>query len=117
MKRSYVVGSLFACILSFAVSIGIALSLGHRSREGSQKQVRNDRSELQRDADRLASDVSDLRNLLLQHQSQEHIAELRDQVRQDWHQIVLDRGHADLYREDQIPNLVNRRHKRNALSG
>jgi hypothetical protein len=117
MTRRYFVGSLCACILSFLVVIGMPLAQGRWNRDEGEKAVRIVDSEMQRDQDRLASDVSALRKSLGQHKSQEIITQLRYQVRQDWQQIVLDRGHSGSERLDQTSNLVNRRHKRNGQTG
>jgi hypothetical protein len=117
MKRSYVAGSLFACSLTFTVSIGNALAHGRWSRDGSEKQIRTHKSDLQRDEELLAADVSYLRKSLRQNKSQKLITQLRYQVRQDWQQIVLDRGHSAPDQVDQTPSLVNRRHLRNAQNG
>ncbi len=111
-KRSYVIGSLLACTLTFTVT----LAQGHGSRDG-EKQSRPELSDLQRDEEQLAADVSSLRNSLRLHKSRERIEQLRYQVRQDWQQIVLDRGHSDSDQVDQTSNLVNRRHRQNAHTG
>jgi hypothetical protein len=110
LKRSCVVGSLLACNLAFTVT----LAQGRWSRDGSEKQIRTDKSDLQRDDEQLAADVNYLRKSLRQHKSQELITQLRYQVRQDWQQIVLDRGHSVPDQVDRMLDLVNRRHKRNA---
>jgi hypothetical protein len=117
VKRSYFAGSMVVCTLTFTVSIGSALAQGQWTRDAIEKQIRTEKSDLQRDEEQLAADVSYLRKSLRQRKSQELITQLRYQVRQDWQQIVLDRGHSDSEREDQTSNLVNRRHKRNAQSG
>jgi hypothetical protein len=117
MKRNYVIGSLLACSLTFTVSIGNALAQGRWNHDGSEKQIRTDKSDLLRDEEQLAADVSYLRKSLRQNKCQELITQLRYQVRQDWQQIVLDRGHSGSERLDQTSNLVNRRHKRNGQTG
>ena len=117
VKSSSFAGSMVVGALIFTVSIGSALAQGQSNRGESEKQIRTDKSDLQRDEEQLAADVSYLRKSLRQRKSQALITQLRDQVRQDWRQIVLDRGHSDPDQMDQTSNLVNRRHKRNAQTG
>ncbi len=117
VKRSYFAGSMVVGALMFTVIIGSALAQGRWNRDGSEKQIRTDKSDLQRDEELLTADVSYLRKSLRQNKSQKLITQLRYQVRQDWQQIVLDRGHSAPDQMDQMPNLVNRRHKRTAQNG
>jgi hypothetical protein len=99
---------MFACSLFFPISALFASAQENGRPLRAHEQVCLDKSELQRDEERLKTDVESLRKSLRQHGSQEQIERLRRQVQQDWNQIVLDRGHSKPGQEDQTPNLANR---------
>ncbi len=115
-RRDFITGAMFACCLAIGVNSVEAAALQRRSCDYALQPFRQDKSELQRDEKELESDINVLRKLLRRHSSQERIARLRYLVRQDWHQIVLDRGHSRPCQEDQSQYLVNRRVDQNAQS-
>lgn len=106
--RDIIAGALFVCCLSIGINSVAQAAHQHWSCDYSRPPFRQDKSELRRDEKALESDVNVLRKLLRHHGSQERIARLRYLVRQDWSQIVLDRGQSRPCPEDQSQNLVNR---------
>jgi hypothetical protein len=67
-----------------------------------------DHSELQRDLQDFETDVKTLRRSLRRHANQERIARARNRVRQDWYNIVLDRGLSRSAPNDLNQNLADR---------
>jgi hypothetical protein len=114
--RNIIAGALFLCCLSIGIKTVAQAAHQHRSCDSSYRPFRQDKSELRRDEKELESDINVLRKLLRRHSSQDRIARLRYLTRQDWHQVVLDRGQPRLCQEDQNQNLVNRRVDQNAQS-
>jgi len=75
------------------------------------KQSARDNSELQQDVQDFETDVNTLRESLRRHANQERIARARNRVRQDWYNIVLDRGLWRSAPNDLNQNLADRRGK------
>jgi len=105
----------YIAIAAFTLSLSLGLNTGDSATrklwhcDYPKQQLRHDQNELQRDEEELASDIDVLRISLRHHESQERIARLQYLIRQDWNQIVVDRGQSWLCHEKQEPNLATRR--------
>ena len=108
-SREYIAGAMFAWSLTIGLNTVEAATRELRRCDYANQQFRHDQSELQRDEKELASDINVLRKSLRQHASQDRIARLQYLIRQDWHQIVMDRGQSRLCHEEQEPNLATQR--------
>jgi hypothetical protein len=107
-RKDFIAGAMFAWSLSNGLNTVEAAVNEHPRCDYACQQFRQVKREFQRDEKNLDSDVTLLRQSLRHHGNQEQIERLRRQVRQDWEQVVLDRGHSKAGQEDQMPNLANR---------
>jgi hypothetical protein len=104
--RAYLASALFAWCLSFG-GVGVEAAV-HKRRGCDAATLRHwhDQSELRRDEKEFESDLNSLRRLLQSHATSERISRLRFLVRQDWAQIVMDRGQSRLCHAEAPANLA-----------
>ena len=101
-------------LLTMVLTLGISCVRAAGQERGGPvavKQSARDNSELQRDVQDFETDVKTLRESLRRHANQERIARARNRVRQDWYNIVLDRGLWRSAPNDLNQNLADRRGK------
>jgi hypothetical protein len=109
MQR-YISQAILAVVLTLGIS-NVRVAGQERGGPVAVKQSARDNSELQRDVQDFETDVKTLRQSLRRHANQERIAGARNRVRQDWYNIVLDRGLSRSAPNDLIQNLAAQRGK------
>jgi|SRR3990172_1366988 len=95
-------------VLGLTLSFGLtAVALAHEGRDCTNEPLSFVQSELRQDEQQLVTDQSSLRRSLIKKATDhKQIALLRQQVRQDWLQIVSDRGYPNRIQEDLSPEFV-----------
>lgn len=113
-KKDRIVAALFASCLAIVTHAVDAAPLGVRGRDFAGRRMHDENSELRRDDKELLTDVNLLRSSLRHHASQERIEMLRCLVREDWSQIVTDRGHPRVSSQGRSLNIAAGRFNQNA---
>jgi hypothetical protein len=112
ISGTYIAGAILASSLALGVH-GMRAVAHERGRpDHAHEPSHHYQSELQRDQQQFETDGKNLIKSLGRRASQEQIAREQNRVRQDWQNIVLDRGQSRPAPQDQIQNLASRRGKR-----